>query len=476
MKHTLEFKIVHTGGPPLYLQIVKGICSEIESGRLRPNDRLPSIRELAAQLGVQRKTVVAGIAELEAQGFLLRKARSGIFVSGELPRGLPTPKRRPRAAQPGFDLPRLPPRPASPRGEFDLLGGLPELDGLPKQALARAYRRALVRDRGHKLIDYNDCRGDLRLRRVLSEWLARTRGIRVGEDAINVVRGTQHGLYLASRALLKPGDAVAIEAYAHPAISSLFRLIGVELVPVPVDRGGLVVEALETLCERKRIRALYTTPHHQLPTTVALAASRRVRLLDLAQRRRFMIWEDDYDHEFQYNGPPVMPLAYADRGGMVVYFGSLSKVVAPGLRAAFVVSTPPVIERLAEYRAFVDRQGDHVSERALAELLEDGEIERHIKRMLGIYRKRRDALCAALSGALPALEFEVPNGGMAVWARAPGIDVEHWSRKALKQGVSFQTASLFACGDVPLDYVRLGFAACAEDRLREAVRRMAQTL
>lgn len=476
MKHKLELEIARTGGPPVFLQIARGIAVEIENSRLQPGDQLPSIRELSAQLHVHRKTVAAAVAELEAQGFVVRRARSGIFVSQDFPELKPLPKKRNLRAEPGFDLPSLPPRPTSSRAEFDLLGGMPELDGLPKRELACAYRRALVRDRGNKLIDYNDCRGDIRLRGVLSEWLARTRGVRAGIDSINVVRGTQHGLYLAVRALLRPGDAVAIEAYAHPAISSLFRLVGVELIPVPLDRDGLRIDALEALCERRPIRALYTTPHHQLPTTVTMTAPRRMQLLELARRRRFMILEDDYDHEFQYSGPPVMPLAHADRNGVVVYFGSLSKVVAPGLRAAFVVSTPPVMQRLAEYRTFVDRQGDHVMERALAELLEDGDIERHIRRMLRVYRSRRDAMREALAAELPELRFAVPSGGMAIWAEAPGVDVDAWVQRSLRMGVSFQPASLFACGEVPLNFVRLGFAACDEDRLREAIRRMARAI
>jgi GntR family transcriptional regulator/MocR family aminotransferase len=224
------------------------------------------------------------------------------------------------------------------------------------------------------------------------------------------------------------------------------------------------------------VRAVYTTPHHQLPTTVTLSAARRKRLLEIAARRRWIVFEDDYDHEFQYEGAPILPLAYADRHGVVVYVGTLSKVVAPGLRVAFVVATPPVVDRIAEYRTFVDVQGDQILETAVAHLIEDGEIERHTRRMLRIYRGRRDALCAALGAELPMLRFAPPSGGMAVWVEAPGIDVDAWAARALERGVSFQPASHFACGDVPLGFARIGFAACSEPELREAVRILKRAL
>jgi GntR family transcriptional regulator / MocR family aminotransferase len=464
------------GPAPLFLRIGKSITDAIKRGRLLAGDALPSTRMLAEQLGVHRKTVVAAYRELTREGWLTTVAAVGTSVSRDLPL-LDLPARAGAVKKKaGFDLPsRVHPAPsASPRARLLLLGGLPEIQLLPRAELARAYRRALLGAGGRSLLDYGSPQGDEQLRAALAQMLKQTRGITAGPELLNVVRGTQQGLYLAARALLEPGDCVAMEAYSHPAARGALQIAGVELEPVPVDEAGLDVAALDALCQRRRVKAVYVTPHHQLPTTVTLSAARRLALLSLARRRRFMILEDDYDFEFQYEGRPVLPLAYADREGVVVYFGSLSKVLAPGLRVGFVVSTADVAQRISNYRAFLDYQGDRVVERAVADLIDNGDLERHARRIRRIYRARRDALALALARHLPDLQFILPYGGLAIWAHVPGVDADAWARRALHEGVSFQTASKFAFGRVPLDFVRLGFAACTESQLLEAVRCMRQ--
>jgi GntR family transcriptional regulator/MocR family aminotransferase len=207
-----------------------------------------------------------------------------------------------------------------------------------------------------------------------------------------------------------------------------------------------------------------------------LSGPRRVQLLDLARRRGLIVFEDDYDNEFQYEGTPVLPLAFADRSGVVVYLGTMSKILAPGLRLGFVASSPEVAERIARYRSFVDLQGDQVLEHAVAELIEDGELQRHVRRARRIYRSRRDALVEAFARHLPQIAFEVPRGGMANWAQAAGVDVDEWVVRAQAAGVSFQAASHLALGPARRDFARFGFAACDEARLGEAARRLAKAM
>lgn len=479
MTRELVLQLASTPRGPVSLRIARSIVQEIERGRLRPGERLPSSRKLAAQLGVHRKTVMAGFRELLRQGFITTERAKGTFVSLELPSPRPAPQRATAPYAAGFLLSplALPSTGATPRAPLLLFGGVPELSFVPKAALARAWRKALLGRGSSRLLDYGgDPRGEERLRRAVVELLIRNRGVRATPETVNIVRGTHQGLYLAVRALLKPGDGVAIEALNHPSLRGVFQLAGMELLPVPVDGDGLDVEALEKLCASRRVKAVYTTPHHQLPTTVTLSAARRQRLLELAHRHGLIVFEDDYDHEFQYEGAPVLPLAFSDRFGVVVYLGTMSKILAPGLRMAFVASSAEVADRIARYRSFVDLQGDQILEQAVAELIEDGELERHVRRARRAYRSRRDALIEAFKAHLPELEFNPPSGGMAIWARAPGTDMEAWAQRARAAGVAFQTASHFALGAAPRDFARFGFAACDEAQLAEASRRLAKTL
>ncbi|WP_394842267.1 PLP-dependent aminotransferase family protein [Pendulispora brunnea] len=469
----LTVQLVDDGQLPVFRQIAASILADIERGRLRPGERLPSSRALCSQLSVNRNTVLAAYEELFARGVIRCEPAKGTFVSGE-------PVREHRFAErAGFDLPAptVPDLPARRASELlVLLGGVPELRFLPHVQLARAYRSALEGAVGGRLVDYADPQGDHRLRVALGDLLARARGIPAGPEAICVTRGSQGGLYLAARALLRPGDIVAVEEYGFEPAWQALRLNGVELRPMPVDQDGLDVDALEQLCSTHLVRAVYLTPHHQYPTTVTLSAERRRRLMQLAARHRIIIFEDDYDYDFHYDGRPVLPLASFDPSGVVIYFGTMSKSLAPGLRLGYMVAPPDVIQRVAAYRMYVDRQGDHVLERAVATLLEDGLIQQHTRHALRAYRRRRDALCEALGRHLPQLEIRPPSGGMALWVRAPGIDVEAWARRSLAAGVAFQGARRFTFDGAEREYARMGFAACNESELDEAARRLATTL
>jgi GntR family transcriptional regulator/MocR family aminotransferase len=471
---------------PLFLQIARSLSDDIRRGRLRPGEPLPGTRQLAETLGVHRNTVLAAYAELAAEGWTETARARLTRVSPALPERPLGRSKGPKAGptglcpRTGYDLPPMPERtdvPTAPPGVLTLQGGVPDVRLVPRRALARAFRRALDRD-GRALLGYGDPRGDARLRQALAAMIARTRGLAASASDVVVLRGSQMGLDLCSRALIAPGDVVAVEAWGYPPAWQAFRRAGARLVPLPVDESGLSVDALAALCRRERVRAVYVTPHHQYPTTVTLSAARRLELAELARRERVVILEDDYDHEFHYQARPVLPLASADAAGVVVYIGTLSKVLAPGLRTGYVVAPRPLCDLLVAHRLYVDRQGDLPIERALALLLEEGEVERHARRARRHYLARRDALGAALAQRLGgALSFALPPGGMALWAQAaPDIDVERWAARGQAKGVVFHTARRFAFDGQVRPFVRIGFAALEERELLEAVRRMATAL
>ncbi|MGH7720771.1 MAG: PLP-dependent aminotransferase family protein, partial [Gemmatimonadaceae bacterium] len=476
---TWEFAVSLDRGDelPLFLKIARAIAEDVRRGRLAPGNPLPGSRSLARLLKVHRNTVLAAYRELVAEGWITTSPARGTFISRALP---DTPPRRfaPAAAphhvsaRVGYDLaaaPRTHRHTRHPPGTLMLYPAVPDVTLVPVAELTRAYRRA-VRAKPRSALGYTDPEGSRRLRTALATMVAASRGLAVSHENVLVTRGSQMALALVARVLIAPGDAVAVEALGYRRAWDTFRLAGARLVSVPVDHNGLRVDALRELAACERIRAVFLTPHHQYPTTVTLSAGRRLELLDFAQAQRVAIIEDDFDHEFHYDGRPVLPLASIDRAGVVIYLGTLSKVLAPGLRIGYIVAPVPLLESVAMHRLLIDVQGDHGLEEALAELLENGEVQRHIRRARRVYLGRRDALVGALRAQLDdALTFSVPSGGMAVWARAtPGIDVDAWAARAAAKGVVFETGKHFALDGRSKPYVRLGFAALSEASLGEA--------
>ena len=430
---------------------------------------------MARMLGTGRDTVLAAYRDLEAQGWITSLPRKGTVVA-DIPESHAPATARGVAVEVGFALdtgPRaLPPAPERTPGSIALFGGVPDLRLVPAELVARAYRRAMRRQARVVLGYSGDPRGHERLRTAIARLLRAARGIAASADEIIVTRGSQMAIALFTRAVVRPGDVVAVEALGYRPTWAILEHAGAKLAGVPVDAEGIDVDALERLADKTPLRAIYVTPHHQYPTTAVLTAARRMRLLELAKKRRIAILEDDYDHEFHYDGRPVLPLASADRDGVVVYVGTLSKILAPGLRLGFVAAPKQFVERLARERFLIDRQGDLALELAIAELIEDDELGRHARKMRRVYMARRDALADALR-TISALRFRVPTGGMALWADVdPAVDPDAWSVRAAARGVLFQPGSAFALSGKPVSAVRFGFAMCTEAELAEAARRL----
>jgi GntR family transcriptional regulator / MocR family aminotransferase len=479
----LVIDLDRTGALPPFLQIARALTEDIRRGRLRAGERLPGSRRLATTVRVHRNTVLAALAELQAEGWIETAPGRGTFVSRAIPdeRGTPASRRLAprmqvpaRAAFPLADPPIAYRPPVLPRGTLNLSNGAPDVRLVPARAIGRAYRRVLAQ-RSRGLLAYGEPEGHPALRSALASMLTSTRGLAITGDDVLVTRGSQMALTLVARALVRAGDIVAVENVGYRPAWEAFRAAGATVVPVAVDRDGIDVGALKLLVSRTAVRAIYLTPHHQYPTTVTLKAARRIALLSLAQSERIAIIEDDYDHEFHYEGRPTLPLASADRAGLVVYIGTLSKVLAPGLRVGYVVAPPAVLHSLGAIRSLLDIQGDLATEAALATLIEDGEVQRHIARVRRVYADRREILANSLRRTFgDGMEFTLAAGGMALWVRVRlPVDVDAWSRRGLDYGVSWYTGRRYAFDGQPRPFARFTFAWLNERELPEAVKRMA---
>jgi GntR family transcriptional regulator/MocR family aminotransferase len=364
-------------------------------------------------------------------------------------------------------------------GQLFFDDGAPDTRLMPGELLARSYRRVLLDAARRNRLGYGDPRGSLVLRQAVAEMLKQDRGLDCGPENICLTRGSQMGIYLSARLVAEAGDAVVVESLTYPPAREAFRAAGAEILSVGLDDQGMRVDELETCCRRRRVRAVYVTPHHQFPTTVLLPPERRIRLLALAEQFGFAVVEDDYDHEFHFAHRPMLPIASLQGWGKLLYIGSLSKLLSPSLRIGYLVAAEAVIERAAGEIMLIDRQGDPVTEMAAAELMTSGAVKSHTRKVLRVYSARRHCLAEALQAQLgEAVEFSLPQGGLAIWVRfAAGLDPVAIAEAAQALGVGFTPgAAFFSGGHAAPNGARLGFASMNEAELVESVGRLAAAI
>ena len=472
-----------TGGP-LYRRVYHALKSSIRDGRLRPDSRLPSTRELAADLRVSRNTVLLAYEQLLAEGYAVSRNRATASVASTLPMpGVPASAR----SKPGHPPPvsayarRLTallgtPPTRSNRAAlcYDFRYGEPAIDEFPREIWRRLVA-ARARRPARDAFGYADPAGYAPLREALAEYLKRARGV-VGEaDQIVITSGSQQGFDLAARVLLDPGDVAAVEEPHYPGVTIPFEAAGARLAYTPVDGDGLQTERLPA-----RARVAYVTPCHQFPTGIIMPLERRLALLAWAARAGAWIVEDDYVSEFRYEGHPLEALQSLDRDGRVVYVGTFSKTLFPALRLGYLVLPSALVPAFVAVKWAADRFSATLGQEALADFITTGQFERYLRRA----GKRNAAKRRALIGALRAhfgdrVEVAGENTGvhLVVWLNdIRPRDLPARIARAKAAGVGIYSVSQFHATPPPRAGLLFGYASLSPADIRAGIRRLADAL
>jgi GntR family transcriptional regulator/MocR family aminotransferase len=463
-------------------QIVEYFRAAVLERRLKAGTRVPSSRALAVDHAIARITAVQAYERLVAEGYLAARPGSGLFVAESQPEQWVKPAAAARRAHAtrrtpalGRPLPEIavPPR---PNERLPLATGIPALDHFPWSDWARITAR-LHRERPLDALGHGDPQGERALREAIAEYLGAARGIACAAEHILVVAGSQQGIDLTARALARPGDAIWTEEPGYPVGRAALQAAQLQRVPVPVDAEGIDVAAGVRRASAARLALV--TPSHHYPLGFTMSLRRRLALLDWAERADAWILEDDYDGEYRYGGRPLAPLYTLDRGHRVLYLGTFSKVLAPGLRIGYLVAPAGAIDAFTALKAAADRHAPSLTQRVLARFIGEGRLAAHLRRMRGLYARRRLALLDALereaAGVLSA--SDAPEAGLHLVARLnTAADDVAASRRALEKRVYAAALSTYYAGAQRARGFVLGFANTREDAMRPAVRKLVDAI
>lgn len=490
MVDSTNFAIDLKGPGTLKAKLREEILRRIRLGILRPGDRLPPSRPLADELDINRGTVSAVYDELVEEGVLSSHVGRGTFVSPEVSLDVLGPA---HSGNGGFrwsdhfseaePLPRermiLSEAVAKGKGKGKLIsfGGL-----IPDETLfpAESFRKALddaFREGGASLLSYGPPNGHDVFLKFLRSYLSEQRGVEIENHELLVVNGSQQALDLLSRTFLRPGDTVLVESPSYYGALEIFRGYGARLISVPVDEQGMRVEELEPILARERPKMMYVMPTFQNPTGSCMSPARREALVRLSVRYETPLIEDDFDGELYYDGPPPPAVKSHRDARDVIYIGTPSKMLFPGLRIGWVAAPRPVIQHLSHMKQVSDLSGSQLLQVALARFANSGDLEKHVLRVRKTYGERVDRLLAALKKTMPkGVSWTRPRGGLALLMALPeGTDTGDFLEEAVENGVVFTPGRLFYLSG-GARYLRLSFGNVATEDVEEGVKRLARVL
>jgi GntR family transcriptional regulator/MocR family aminotransferase len=440
-------------GETLRAALERTLRDEILSGALRAGVRLPASRAFALQFGVSRGVVTDAYGQLEAQGFLVSRAREAPMV----------------AEVHGPVAVRSAPEVSAPLPRHDLSPTSPDVTLFPLTHWLAAAQH-VARRGGTAILDYREPRGESVLREALADHLGRTRGVITDPAQIVIVQGTSQGVDLLLRLLRVRGvSRVAVEDPSHTTQQQRIRAMGLEVVPQPVDTHGLVVDGLEA-------DAVVVTPAHQFPTGSVLSGARRRDLIAWSSANGALIIEDDYDSEFRYDREPVRALQGL-APEQVALLGTVSKTLAPALRLGWLVVPAHLVDEAVSTKRLLDDFSPALDQLTLAELLIRGHYDRHVRHARGVYRARRDRLLGALAKHLSGLRVEgVAAGVHLLLGLPPGVDDSAVARTAGDAGIRVPALSAFRIRPAGTGGLVIGYGRVHESAVEPATEALARAI
>jgi GntR family transcriptional regulator/MocR family aminotransferase len=474
---------------PLYLQIENYLRQGILTGSLAPETRLPACRQLAHDLGVNRITVENAYSGLEADGLVFARVGSGTYVLPPNPLP-PLPRNDPEAPWPlwqqDIQVRNVKPkvglademlRAAGHEHPISFANGISDSRQFPAEDFRKVLQEVMRRD-GKDALEYGERRGYGPLRSSIAHILA-SQGLQVPAENILITAGSQQAIALVAQVLLKPEDVILIENPTYASAADLFVRLGFRVVGIPMDGQGMQVEKLEKLLQQYHPRLIYTIPNFHNPTGTCLSGSRRRQLIILADRYNVPILEDDFVGDLRYDGRAQPALKSLDPGGQVIYVSTFSKMLMPGIRVGFLAADGPVYDSLLNFKRLSDVATSNLIQRGLEAYVTVGRYQAYLRRSIQLFRKRREAMAAAIERYLPdGTAYDPPQGGLFLWMKLPdGLSADELLPPACEEGVSFGPGShFFIDGNGGREWMRLNFVSQPVEEIEEGMKRLAKAI
>lgn len=472
---------------PVYQQIMKGIKTLIDNGSLRAGETLPSTRRMGERIGVNRSTVVRAYEELQAQGFLSSRPGSYNRVQSRCREAAYTPGRESLiswddlSTQKARDLHRtfLSYNPEGPRLDGGDIINISQLDLDPRLYPMKDFRKSLTRvlaGSGSHSLDYGLHKGSKNLRETIAKRL-RLHGISASSKEILITNGAQQGIDLVTR-LLSARGKVAVESPTYSNVFPLIHFNASQLVKIPMTKEGMDLDALENTLARTKVDLVYTIPNFHNPTGITTSHSHRERLLSICQRFKTPILEDGFEEDMKYFGRVPLPIKSIDTQDIVIYLGTFSKALFPGLRIGWITAHAECISRLTALKRFSDLGSGNLVQEILADFLERGFYDLHLRRLHRVFRRRMNQAFRAMEAHLPeSVQWTQPAGGYTIWLKMP---------KAVKESQLLDMMARFKVivsyggyyfdSDKPSPFLRLSIAKTNDEEIQEGVKRLGEML